>query len=176
MTIEANPRTFEILLPGPSFPDSPVKVSVEHCEWGKRHQKQVHIESANGRDGVVIVARDPLHRSTVGQNLWEFPRGFGSHPDPTADARRELHEETGATAKAVLKIGHFFPDSGLLSGKVWVVRAWVASSATRPTDPHEIQRVAWWTKDQLEEGIRSGVLRDAMTLSAYVIDSLAPHP
>lgn len=92
---------------------------------------RVQISPADARPGVVVVARDPAGRVAVVRQfrpalaveLWELPRGLGSHDAPVEDAARELEEETGAQAVHLEPLGHIHPDPGVQRQQMVVVRA-----------------------------------------------------
>lgn len=127
----------------------------------------------------VPVARDTgrvllVHqeRIRVGRELWELPRGMAevSDPDPVATALRELREETGINAKAGEFLGMVFPDSGFLASEVAVVLVEVAGEeVARDACDGEVQAQRWFSKEQLDEMIRNGELRDSISLSALAV-------
>ncbi len=127
----------------------------------------------------VPVARDTgrvllVHqeRIRVGRELWELPRGMAevSDPDPVATALRELREETGINAKAGEFLGMVFPDSGFLATEVAVGLVEVAGEeVARDACDGEVQAQRWFSKEQLDEMIRNGELRDSISLSALAV-------
>lgn len=135
-----------------------------------------------GRDGVVIVVTDGemvlfqrQWREALQRNVWQFPRGngeSGSLSEPTADARRELREETGVTDAVFTELGNIFPDSGILSTSVAVVEARVQQidlRILRNLDSGEsidsftslsLREIdSWITKNQLKDGITLAALQ-----------------
>ncbi|WP_072343035.1 NUDIX hydrolase [Actinomyces urinae] len=127
----------------------------------------VPIASDTGR--VLLVRQE---RIRVGRELWELPRGMAevSDTDPVATALRELHEETGISAKAGEFLGMVFPDSGFLASEVAVVLVEVAGEdVARDACDGEVQAQDWFSRGQLGEMIREGELRDSISLSALAV-------
>lgn len=169
-------------LPGPAYPDSPIRVEVVH-EFGPRSSApRVQISPTNACAGVVVVARDPRQRiavvrqfrATLGTEMWELPRGFGRSKAPVDDAARELEEETGARAVRLQSLGAFHPDTGLQRQQVVAVRAWVADAIARPIGTGEVAEVAWWSEPERHQAIVDGVLCDGISLAALLLDALTP--
>jgi len=53
--------------------------------------------------------------------IWQAPAGFVEHGEsPSEAAARELYEEAGfaATPSSLISLGSFFPDAGLIDGRV----------------------------------------------------------
>lgn len=120
------------------------------------------------RDGRVLLGRH--RREAVGGSLeWEFPRGFGElRENPIEAARREVSEETGLETAEAEEVGQFWPDSGLLSGVVHVVR--LASKSDSPSSGDgELTEFRWVTSVELTTLVASGQIRDGMTLAAWAL-------
>lgn len=177
-------RGAEQLLPGPSFPDSPIRVEVVHYTTPTGPSLRVELSPSSDVDGVVIVARDPegriavvrQYRAPVDGFVWELPRGLGTTGSPPADAAQELEEETGARARHLEVLGRIHPDSGVQRQRVAVVRAWVDEARTRPVDVEEIATAAWWEPGQLQQAVADGVLCDGISLAALHLDHCTPRP
>ncbi len=172
----------EQLLPGPAFPTSPIRVEVVHYLGVDGPTDRVQISPADARPGVVVVAREPgeriavirQFRAALDAEVWELPRGLGSSGSPAQDAARELEEETGARAHHLEPLGHIHPDPGVQRQQMVVVRARVPEATTQPSDVEEIAEVAWWTPGELCEAVRTGVLRDGISLAALHVDAVMP--
>lgn len=166
-----------------SAPDFPVRVDSRSGST-PTGEPQTHYRVSVGEASfagavAVPVARDTGHvllvhqeRIRVGRELWELPRGMAevSDPDPVATALRELREETGINAKAGEFLGMVFPDSGFLASEVAVVLVEVAGEdVARDACDGEVQAQRWFSKEQLDEMIRNGELRDSISLSALAV-------
>lgn len=172
----------EQLLPGPAYPDSPVRVTVEHLDDADHQRRHVLVAPTDDRDGVVVVARDSDGRLALVRQyrissrgyLWELPRGFGSPDSMSAedDAARELREETGAVATRTQRLGVLRADSGLQRGRIVVVRTWTEQASIKPYDTDEVSSVAWVPYEDIRAMIREGRLEDGIGLAALMLDSV----
>lgn len=176
-------RSTEQLLPGPAFPDSPIRVEVVRYVTPTGPTLRVELSPSSDVDGVVIVARDPedriavvrQYRAPLDDFAWELPRGLGTTGSAPTDATQELAEETGARAQHLEVLGRIHPDSGVQRQRVVVVRAWVDEARTRPTDVEEIATAAWWEPARLQRAVADGVLRDGISLAALHLDHCTPR-
>lgn len=65
-----------------------------------------------------------IFRDTVNKNVLELPRGFAEESESTEEAaRRELKEEIGGQCSKIIKIGSFYPDTGLCKAEIDVFLA-----------------------------------------------------
>ncbi len=110
-------------------------------------------------------------RYPLGARRWEFPQG--SAPDrveaePADLARRELREETGLRATSFEALGLLDVAAGMSSQRGWVFLATGITEGDADRE-HEEQdmRSAWFSRDDVEQMIRSGVIADAQSIAAY---------
>jgi 8-oxo-dGDP phosphatase len=109
-------------------------------------------------------------RYPVGARRWEFPQG--SAPDladePSELAKRELREETGLLATSFEPLGQLDVVPGLTSQRLWVFLATGISEGESDRE-HEEQdmRSDWFSREDVEQMIRSGVIVDAQSIAAY---------
>lgn len=116
------------------------------------------------------------HRAVVGQDMWEFPRGFGEVIDRSDEflqtllntARRELMEECGLGSISVHLLGFVHPNSGLLRERVSVVRLDIGISQEF-TPGEEVGGCRWISRASLRREIREGKITDGFTLSAAML-------
>ncbi|WP_238524617.1 NUDIX hydrolase [Caldicellulosiruptor hydrothermalis] len=65
-----------------------------------------------------------IFRDTVNRNVLELPRGFAEESESTEKAAlRELEEEIGGQCSRIIKIGSFYPDTGLYKAEIDVFLA-----------------------------------------------------
>jgi ADP-ribose pyrophosphatase len=118
-------------------------------------------------DGRILLIRQ--YRHAVGETLWELVAGHKEPDETFAEcATRELHEESGYTAKRVRKLLTVFPSPGLLGERMEIFLATGLTKGTpRPEDDEKItvrilalrEALAW---------IRTGKIRDAKSVSGVL--------
>ncbi len=109
-------------------------------------------------------------RPPVEKVVWEFPMGaVEKEKDISKVAATELEEETGFRAKNLVKLGQFYPASGLLSQQAHV---YLASQLTF-VGPHpegneylETKKVAL---KEIRKMIVNGEIEDAISIAAYYL-------
>lgn len=128
----------------------------------------------------LVIPRDGDHfhlveqyRYPIGLRRWEFPQGTApdrAELDGAELAARELREETGLIAASMTEIGLLDVAPGMSSQRG---RVFLATGITEgPHDrEHEEQdmRSAWFTRTEVEEMMRSGVITDAQTMAAWTL-------
>lgn len=131
-------------------------------------------------DYVTIVARLPdgriplvrQFRVAVEVETWEFPAGMmdpGETPETTA--RRELLEETGASALRAWDLGTYLPDTGRMENSIHVI----GIDALAPSPDFIAERgiaVELVTPAELRSLILSGHFRHQLHLGALAVASL----
>jgi 8-oxo-dGDP phosphatase len=110
-------------------------------------------------------------RYPVGARRWEFPQGTApdlADLEPSALARRELREETGLRAESFEVLGQLDTAPGMNSQRGWVFLA-TGISEGQVDREHEEQdmRSAWFSREDVEQMIRSGAIVDAQSMAAY---------
>jgi 8-oxo-dGDP phosphatase len=110
-------------------------------------------------------------RYPVGARRWEFPQGTApdlADTEPSELAARELREETGLRATSFEALGQLDLAPGMASQRGWVFLATGISEGESDRE-HEEQdmRSAWFSREDLEQMIRSGVIADAQSIAAY---------
>jgi 8-oxo-dGTP pyrophosphatase MutT (NUDIX family) len=118
-------------------------------------------------------------RYPVGARRWEFPQGAApDHADvePTELAARELREETGLSATSFVALGQVDVAPGMTSQRGWVFLATgITEGETDREHEEQDMRSAWFSRADVEQMIRSGVIVDAQSIAAYGLFLLAGH-
>ena len=114
-------------------------------------------------DGRILLIRQ--YRHAVGEFLWELVAGRKEpNESPLVAARRELHEETGYTAKRYRKLMRVVPTPGFVSERM---RIFAAEGLTEgPAQPEDDEQITprIFTLKQVEKMIERGTLRDAKSI------------
>ncbi|BBZ42974.1 ADP-ribose pyrophosphatase [Mycobacterium parmense] len=110
-------------------------------------------------------------RYPLGVRRWEFPQGTApglADHDPTELAARELREETGLRAESLELLGRLDVAAGMTSQRGWVFLATGIIEGESELE-HEEQdlRSSWFSREEVEEMMRSGVMTDAQSIAAY---------
>ncbi len=110
-------------------------------------------------------------RYPLGARRWEFPQGTApglADIEPSELAERELREETGLHATSFEALGQLDAAPGMTSQRGWV---FLATGITEGEPDLEVEeqdlRSAWFSRDDVEQMIRSGVIADAQSIAAY---------
>jgi 8-oxo-dGDP phosphatase len=118
-------------------------------------------------------------RYPVGVRRWEFPQGTA--PDladagPAELAERELREETGLRATSFEALGQLDVAPGMTSQRGWVFLATgIAEGESDREHEEQDMRSAWFSREDVEQMIRSGVIADAQSIAAYGLFLLCPR-
>src|ERR1700733_2097269 len=118
-------------------------------------------------DGKIVLIRQ--YRHAAKQYLWELVAG---RVDPGENikqaAKRELIEETGLRAKKMRVFLDFWPSPGFLEERMFVLLAeGVTQGKAEPEEDERIETKAF-ARHGLEKMLRTGVLRDAKTISSLL--------
>jgi 8-oxo-dGDP phosphatase len=110
-------------------------------------------------------------RYPLGARRWEFPQGTApdlADAEPSGLAERELREETGLRATSFEALGLLDTAPGMSSQRGWVFLATGITEGEAERE-HEEQdmRSAWFSREDVEQMIRSGVISDAQSIAAY---------
>jgi 8-oxo-dGDP phosphatase len=110
-------------------------------------------------------------RYPIGARRWEFPQGTApdlAHVEPSELAERELREETGLRATSFEALGQLDVAPGMSSQRGWVFLATgiIEGESDREHEEQDM-RSAWFSRDEVEAMMRSGVIADAQTIAAY---------
>ena len=118
-------------------------------------------------DGQVLLERQ--FRYPVGQVMTEFPAGkLDAGETPLFCAQRELLEETGYRAREWAYAGPLHLAIGYSTEVIHVFFARGLVAGERQLDADEFLDVCSMTPEQLLDGVRTGLVTDAKTLSCCV--------
>lgn len=154
------------------------------------------IRRADGSTGIYAVVDKPTYalviprdgerfhlveqfRYPLGLRRWEFPQGTAPDRAELAGeelAARELREETGLVAAEMTEIGLLDVAPGMSSQRGRVFLATGVSEGPHDRE-HEEQdmRSAWFTRAEVEQMMRDGVITDAQSMAAWTLMLLAGH-
>lgn len=146
------------------------------------------IRRPDGSPGIYSVVDKPTHalvmpyhanrfrlveqfRYPVGARRWEFPQGTApdlADVEPSELAERELREETGLRATSFEALGQLDALPGLTSQRGWVFLATgiLEGEADREHEEQDMHS-AWFSREEVERMIRSGVIVDSQSIAAY---------
>lgn len=110
-------------------------------------------------------------RYPIGARRWEFPQGTApdlADAEPSELAERELREETGLCAMSFEVLGQLDVAPGMSSQRGWVFLATgIAEGEADREHEEQDMRSAWFSREDVEQMIRSGVITDAQSIAAY---------
>jgi 8-oxo-dGDP phosphatase len=128
----------------------------------------------------VVIARDrdrfrlvEQYRYPLEMRRWEFPQGTApdqEHLEPADLAVRELREETGLRASAIVALGQLDVAPGMSSQRGWVYLATGLTEGEHERE-HEEQDMhsEWFTRAEVERMIRAGEITDAQSIAAWAL-------
>jgi 8-oxo-dGTP pyrophosphatase MutT (NUDIX family) len=112
-------------------------------------------------------------RYPVSSRFMEFPQGsWETKPgaDPLIVARGELQEETGISAQHMEFLGHLFIAYGMSNQGFHVFSATgLGLGDAQPEVEEQDIVLKQLSVEEFEDGIRSGVIKDAATLAAWAL-------
>jgi len=109
------------------------------------------------------------YRYAIADHRWEIPRGYGDAPDSAAEAGRELLEETGLSPLRLIDLGIIHPNAAIFATRVALFAAQCGPvPAERVVDPREVVEFKWFAVEEAMAAAESGLISDAMTLSALL--------
>ena len=119
-------------------------------------------------DGEVILERQ--YRYAVRQILTEIPAGKLDAPDedPLEAAKRELREETGATAREMIPLGDFYGSPAILGERIRMFLAKGLTFGETEFDEDEFLEVFRLPLDEAEAAVLRGEIPDGKTQAAIL--------
>ena len=112
-------------------------------------------------------------RYPLGLRRWEFPQGTApglADLEATELAHRELREETGLRADSMTPIGQLDVAAGMSSqrGRVFVATGITQGDHDREHTEQDMHS-EWFSRAEVEQMMRDGVITDAQTLAAWTL-------
>lgn len=119
-------------------------------------------------DGMVVMERQ--YRYAHGRVYLEIPAGKLNYPDedPLSAAKRELLEETGATAERITYLGQVDTTPALMNEKIQMFMAEGLTFGERQLDDDEFLDVELIPLAELTDMVMSGEIRDSKTQIAIL--------
>lgn len=119
-------------------------------------------------DGEVILERQ--YRYAVRQILTEIPAGKLDAPgeDPLEAAKRELREETGATALEMIPLGDYYGSPAILGERIRMFLARGLTFGETEFDEDEFLEVFRLPLDEAEAAVLRGEIPDGKTQAAIL--------
>lgn len=119
-------------------------------------------------DGEVILERQ--YRYAVRQILTEIPAGKLDAPDedPLEAAKRELREETGATAREMIPLGDYYGSPAILGERIRMFLAKGLTFGETEFDEDEFLEVFRLPLDEAEAAVLRGEIPDGKTQAAIL--------
>ena len=119
-------------------------------------------------DGKVVVERQ--FRYPMNEVITEIPAGKLDSPDedPFEAIKRELREETGATADKWTCLGPFYPAAAYSDERIWMYLAEDLHFGQQDLDKDEFLDVTLVPLEELVEQVMAGQIPDAKTQTAVM--------
>ncbi len=125
------------------------------------------LSDRDAEDPAVLLLRQ--YRHAAGGTIWEIPAGvLQPGEDPAACARRELREETGATAQSVEHLTTILTTPGFTDERIHLFVATGIRVGEPRHEPDEFIEVVSRPMSAALEMIRSGELADAKSIAALL--------
>lgn len=131
------------------------------------HNGGVCVAALTDNDEVLFVRQ---FRYPYMEIIPEIPAGKrdSAEEDPFECGRRELKEETGATAEKFIPLGKLYPSPGYCGEIIWMYAATGLSYGEQNPDDDEFLTVEKIPLDKVVEMILSGEITDAKTQAAVL--------
>lgn len=109
-------------------------------------------------------------RYPYGEIIYEIPAGKRDNKDeePLVCGKRELKEETGATAERFIPLGELYPTPGYCGEIIWMFAAFGLSFGEQNPDEDEFLEVERVPFEKAVEMVLNGEIKDAKTQTAIL--------
>lgn len=126
-------------------------------------------------DGRLLLVRGHRPTDPTAETL-EFPGGIVDDGESPADAAvREVAEETGHAATALVRLGSFLQSPAISSARCHVFGARVTAAGAARLESSESWSVVLADPAQVATHVRSGLIRDSATLAALALHAAGTH-
>jgi len=107
-----------------------------------------------------------IFRDTVNRNVLELPRGFIEELESREEAaRRELEEEIGGRCSKIIRIGSFYPDTGLYVAEIDVFLALGTEyTIVKHCSGENIKDIREFDVDEIYSKLINGEINDSYTI------------
>ena len=127
------------------------------------HPGGVCVAAVNEHGEFLIVEQ---FRYAFKTEILEFPAGkLEPGEDPLEAAKRELIEETGYEADAMLSLGEVWPSVGYLTERIHLYYAPITHFVGQKLDPQEFLNVKTYSYDQLVSMVNHNLINDGKTIA-----------
>jgi len=124
--------------------------------------------------GVLLLWRHRFITDTWG---WEIPAGRAEAAEsPRQAGEREVLEETGWRPGPMRGLASYHPNNGTSDMTFHLLIADGAEHVGPPTDPSESERIEWVTLPVVRDLVRTGAVRDGLSLTALSMALLFELP
>ena len=108
-------------------------------------------------------------RYPYGEIIYEIPAGKrDGNEEPLVCGKRELKEETGATAERFIPLGELYPTPGYCGEVIWMFAAFGLSFGEKNPDEDEFLEVERVPFEKAVEMVLKGEIKDAKTQTAIL--------
>jgi len=113
------------------------------------------------------------YRYPIGRRTWSFPQGgwpSGETGEPEDLARLELAQETGMSARSLVRLGRLHVAHGITdqSGHYFLATGLETGAPEREAEEQDM-RQAWVPRGRFEEMVSEGLITDDSTVAAYTL-------
>jgi ADP-ribose pyrophosphatase len=131
------------------------------------HNGGVCVAALDSENNVLMVRQ---FRYPYGEVIPEIPAGKrdSADEDPLVCGRRELKEETGATAERFIPLGELYPSPGYCGEIIWMFAATGLTFGEQNTDEDEFLTFERIPLEKAVEMVLSGEIKDAKTQAALL--------
>ena len=132
-----------------------------------RHPGAAAIVPLTDKGHVLLIHQ---YRYAIDDHIWEIPAGtMEPGESPLACAQRELAEEIGISAQSWHKLGAIAPLPAYSDETIHLFRGQDLQPAEQHLDPDEILDIQEFRFEETLEMIRTGLIRDAKTISGLMM-------